>query len=102
MSLWSGLRVEFEHAWGRGTLPADDDPGERRKGEVLITVDGTPLDWRSSLMVRNHSPTGPAWGYGTRQRELFGAAEYPVHVGSGTIATTSTSVDGSSENPNPA
>ena len=38
--------------------------GERRKGEVLITVDGAPLDWRSSLAVRNHSPTGPAWGYG--------------------------------------
>ena len=37
---------------------------ERRKGEVLVTVDGTPLDWRSSLAVRNHSPTGPAWGYG--------------------------------------
>ena len=38
--------------------------GARRKGEVLITVDGAPLDWRSSLAVRNHSPTGPAWGYG--------------------------------------
>ena len=30
--------------------------GERRKGVVVITVDGT--------LVRNHSPTGPAWGYG--------------------------------------
>ena len=39
--------------------------GERRKGEVLITVDGAPpLDWRSSLAVRNHSPTRPAWGCG--------------------------------------
>ena len=38
--------------------------GERRKGEVLVTVDGAPLDWRSSLAVRNHSPTGPSWGYG--------------------------------------
>ena len=38
--------------------------GESRKGEVLITVDGAPLDWRSSLAVGNHSPTGPAWGYG--------------------------------------
>ena len=38
--------------------------GERSKGEVLVTVDGAPLDWRSSLAVRNHSPTGPAWGYG--------------------------------------
>ena len=34
--------------------------GERRKGEVLVTVGGAPLDWRSSLAVRNHSPTGPA------------------------------------------
>ena len=38
--------------------------GEKRKGEVLITVGGAPLNWRSSLAVRNHSPTGPAWGYG--------------------------------------
>ena len=38
--------------------------GERRKGEVLATVDGTPLNRRSSLAVRNHSPTGSAWGYG--------------------------------------
>ena len=38
--------------------------GERRAGEVLITVDGAPLDWRSSLAVRNHSPTGPACDYG--------------------------------------
>ena len=29
-----------------------------------MTVGGAPLDWRSSLAVRNHSPTGPAWGYG--------------------------------------
>ena len=38
--------------------------GERHAGEVLVTVAGAPLDWRSSLAVRNHSPTGPAWGYG--------------------------------------
>ena len=38
--------------------------GERRKGEVLVTVDGAPLDWRSSLAERNHSPMGPAWGSG--------------------------------------
>ena len=37
--------------------------GERRQREVLVTVDGTPLDWRALLVVRNHSPTGPAWGY---------------------------------------
>ena len=29
-----------------------------------MTVGGAPLDWRSSLAVRSHSPTGPAWGYG--------------------------------------
>ena len=38
--------------------------GERRKDEVLITVGVAPLDWRSSLSERNHSPTGPAWDYG--------------------------------------
>ena len=38
--------------------------GVRREGEVLVTVDGAPLGWRPSLAVRNHSPTGPAWGYG--------------------------------------
>ena len=36
--------------------------GERRKGEVLITVDGSPLDWRSWLAVRNHSPMGTGAG----------------------------------------
>ena len=45
-------------------MPVDDDTGLRRAGEVLITVDGAPLDWRASLAVRNHSPTNPAWGYG--------------------------------------
>ena len=25
----SGLQVDFEHAWGRGTLPVDEDPGAR-------------------------------------------------------------------------
>ena len=37
---------------------------EKRKGKVLVTVDGAPMDWRSSLAARNHSPTGPAWGCG--------------------------------------
>ena len=34
------------------------------RAKVLVTVDGVPLDWRASMAVRNHSPTGPAWGYG--------------------------------------
>ena len=38
--------------------------GERRGADVLVTVDGDPLDWRASLALPNHSPTGPAWGYG--------------------------------------
>ena len=38
--------------------------GERRGAEVLVTVDGAPLDWRASLAVRSHSPTGAACGYG--------------------------------------
>ena len=38
--------------------------GERRGAEVLVTVDGAPLDWRASLAVRSHSPTGPACSYG--------------------------------------
>lgn len=29
----------------------------------MVTIGGKPLDWRSSLAVRNHSPTGPEWGY---------------------------------------
>ena len=58
-----GFRGDFEPA----SRPCYAVPmtirGERRQGEVLVTVDGTPLDWRASLAVRNHSPTGPAWGY---------------------------------------
>ena len=60
-----GLRDDVEHVWrpwyaaGRMTIR-----GERRKSEVVVTADGAPLDWRSSLAVRNQSPTGPAWGYG--------------------------------------
>ena len=37
---------------------------ERAKGEILITVDGAPLDWRLPLAVRHDSPTRPTWGYG--------------------------------------
>ena len=37
---------------------------ERRGADVLVTVDGDPVDWRASLALRSHSPPGPAWGYG--------------------------------------
>ena len=40
-----------------------------------MTVDGAPLDWRSSLAVRNHSPTGPAWGYAE-----WGPAQLPLAI----------------------
>ena len=45
-------------------LPAGEGPRRETQGEVLITVDGAPLDCGHSLAVRNPSPTGPAWGYG--------------------------------------
>lgn len=38
--------------------------GERRNGEVRVTIGGKLLDWWLSLAVRNHSPTGPEWGHG--------------------------------------
>ncbi|MDE0456061.1 MAG: DUF6166 domain-containing protein [Chromatiales bacterium] len=31
--------------------------------EATVTIDGRPLDWRKSLALRNHSPTGVEWGY---------------------------------------
>lgn len=31
--------------------------------EAAITIDDRPLDWRASLALRNHSPTGIEWGY---------------------------------------
>lgn len=67
-----GLSIHVPRVGGsRRRVPGGVEPGQphlrrlrRRKGEVLVTVFGAPLDWRSSLAVRNHSPTGPAWGYG--------------------------------------
>lgn len=38
--------------------------GRRVDGEGRVEIDGAPLDWEASLAVRNHSPTGPEWGYG--------------------------------------
>ena len=50
--------------WGRGTLPAGEGPRRETQGEVLITVRRRAAGLRASLAVRNHSPTGPAGGYG--------------------------------------
>ena len=30
---------------------------------TVVQIDDEPLDWESSLEVRNHSPTGVEWGY---------------------------------------
>lgn len=32
-------------------------------GNVVVCADGLMLDWESTLKLRNHSPTGPEWGY---------------------------------------
>lgn len=42
--------------------------GRRRPGGARVHVDGEPLApgsplWETSLCLRNHSPTGPEWGY---------------------------------------
>ena len=37
--------------------------GRRADGEVEVTVAGKRLDPGPSLKLRNHSPTGFAWGY---------------------------------------
>ncbi len=34
------------------------------KNAHRVSRDGVPLDFRRSLKVRNHSPTGFSWGYG--------------------------------------
>ncbi len=31
--------------------------------EPEVTIGGQPLDWRASLALRNHSPSGVEWGY---------------------------------------
>ena len=28
-----------------------------------VFINGEPLDWESSLKIRNHSPSGPSWSY---------------------------------------
>ena len=34
-----------------------------RAGALTVLLDDVPLDWEQSLVYRNHSPTGIAWGY---------------------------------------
>ena len=52
------LRAPEDTGHGPDTLCA-----VRGTAEAKVTVGGEPLDWRASLAVRNHSPTGPEWGY---------------------------------------
>ena len=45
--------------------------GVRQDGRVLVTLDGTPLDWRASLAIYEISPTGVEWGFsGAGPRQL--------------------------------
>ena len=47
-------------------MPRESKPlavGIRDGNEVEVSVGGRPLDWRASLKVAAHSPTGPEWGY---------------------------------------
>ena len=52
------LRMPEDTGRGPDTLCA-----VRGAVEPKVTVGGEPLDWRASLAVRNHSPSGPEWGY---------------------------------------
>jgi len=38
-------------------------PGNLATDPAIVMVNGTPLDPAPSLKLRNHSPTGFAWGY---------------------------------------
>ena len=40
----AGAGLTSSKPWGRGTLPAGEGPRRETRGEVLITVDGAPLD----------------------------------------------------------
>ena len=53
------LRVPEDTSQDRDVIHA-----VRRPAEAEVTVGGEPLDWRTSLAVRNHSPNGIEWGYG--------------------------------------
>jgi len=47
--------------------------GARREGEVLVTVDGAPLDWRSSLAVPESLADGSSLGL-----RRFGAGSWAL------------------------
>ena len=53
------LRMPEDTGRGPDTIRAVRGPAEAE-----VTVGGEPLDWRTSLAVRNHSPSGVEWGYG--------------------------------------
>ena len=53
------LRVPQDTSQGRDVIHA-----VRGAVEPEVTVGGEPLDWRTSLAVRDHSPSGIEWGYG--------------------------------------
>ena len=46
-----------------GRYPRGRACGRRIGNEIEISVDARPLDWRRSLEVACHSPSGPEWGY---------------------------------------
>ncbi|MDE2907247.1 MAG: DUF6166 domain-containing protein, partial [Acidobacteriota bacterium] len=52
------LRIPEDTGRGADTLCA-----VRGADDSKVTIAGNPLDWQASLAVRNHSPTGPEWGY---------------------------------------
>ncbi|MCY4634872.1 MAG: protein phosphatase 2C domain-containing protein [Acidobacteria bacterium] len=52
------LRMPEDTGHGPDTIRA-----VRGAEESEVTIGGQPLDWRASLAVRNHSPSGIEWGY---------------------------------------
>lgn len=49
--------------------------GRCEDGAVAVTIDGNALDWKGSLEVRHHSPSGPNWG-----NEGQGAAQLALAI----------------------
>ena len=63
--LWSGLRIDFEHAWGRGTLPLNDDPEGETQGRGTESR-STARRWTGGRRWRCGTTDGDrrGWGYG--------------------------------------